>query len=112
MGYVRNLKNYKKNHQKLQNLKKIRSKSKTTCKNLKTDKFSHPSYQSDTVVTSRAFRGLTAIQNQLWHIIAVQIEEKPEAKWVKQKTTWDTKSVDPLVFFTRLKTICFKIEKS
>lgn len=92
LGSVRNPKNYKKNHQKLQNLKKIGSKLKTTCK---TDKFSHPSYQSDTVVTSGVLRGLMTIQNQMWHIIAAQIKEKPEPIWVKLKTTSDTKSENP-----------------
>ena len=95
LGSVRNPKNYKKNHQKLQNLKKIGSKLKTTCKTFKTDKFSHPSYQSDTVVTSGVLRGLMTIQNQMWHIIAAQIKEKPEPIWVKLKTTSDTKSENP-----------------
>lgn len=111
LGSVRNRKNYKKSS-KTAKSKKIGPKPKTTCKTFKTDKFSHPSYQSDTVVASGALRGLMAIQNQLWHIIAAQIEEKPEPKWVKQKTTSDTKSENPLVFFTRLKAICFKTEKS
>ena len=51
--------NHRKNHSKL--LKKIVLKLKTSCKTIKTNKFSHLSFQnsdrSNAVVTSGAYRG-------------------------------------------------------
>lgn len=73
-GSIRNRKIIEKIIQNRQ--KKIGSKPKTASKTVKTDEFSHTSYQnfsrSDIVVTSRAYRGLAAIQSQWLCIIAVQ----------------------------------------
>ena len=72
-GSIRNRKTIEKI---IQNRKKIGSKPKTASKTVKTDEFSHTSYQnfdrSDIVVKSRAYRGFAAIQSQWLCIIAVQ----------------------------------------
>ena len=58
----------RKNYPQPQNRKKIRSKSKTSCKTVKIYKCSHPSSQnpdrSDTVLTSGTYRGFAAIRDQ------------------------------------------------
>ena len=78
----------------LENATKIKKEKnqpqqKTACKTVKTDKFSHPSYQNpnryDGVVTSGAYGGFAAISDRRRRTFAAQIEMRPEPKKKNQK---------------------------
>ena len=83
-GSIRNLKAVEKIIHNRKTAKKIRQEPKTACKAVKTDKCSHPSSQnpnqSDTVLTTGAYRGFAAIRDQWRRIMAAWIEEKTESK--------------------------------
>ena len=105
-GSIRNRKIIEKIIQNRQ--KKIGSKPKTASKTVKTDEFSHTSYQnfnrSDIVVTSRAYRGFAAIQSRWLCIIAVQ-EGKTE-----NHIGYKIRKLISVMFLRIPETKCFKTE--
>ena len=63
-------------------------------------------------VTSGAYISFAAIRDRWRRKIAAQIDEKPEPKEQKPKTTSDTKPENPLVFFTNTENRRLKNVKS
>ena len=60
-----------------------------------------PSYQNPNR-SDAAYRGFAAIRNQRRRVIAAQVEEEPEPKQGKPKTTSNTKSENSLVFLKKI----------
>ena len=105
MGSIKNHKTVGKNHPKPQNRKKMKKKTKTACKTVETEKFSHPSYQnhnrSDTELTNGAKRGFAAMRDLWGRKVPLRLKRNQNPNRKNRKTTSNTKSENLLVVLTK-----------